>query len=183
MVFPKRYAEVAARLRVPAGFAVSALFLLLARPSWNTLALGGAIGLLGLALRAWAAGHLAKNERLVTSGPFAYLRNPLYMGTLIVGVGCAIAGAHLGMGTLLVAFFVLFYLPVVEEEEAHLRTLFPEYAVYEASVPKFRPRLSAAFSSGLRFSMALYKKNEEYQALAGFLVVMGLLAAKLAFFR
>jgi hypothetical protein len=64
-----------------------------------------------------------------------------------------------------------------------LRTLFPEYAAYEASVPKFRPRLSAAFSSGPRFSMALYKKNEEFQALAGFLLVMGLLAAKVAFFR
>jgi protein-S-isoprenylcysteine O-methyltransferase Ste14 len=183
MAFPKRYAEVAARLRVPAGFVVSALFLLLARPSWNSLALGGAIGLLGLALRAWAAGHLAKNERLVTSGPFAYSRNPLYVGTLIVGIGCAIAGAHLGIGIFLVAFFVLFYLPVVEEEQAHLRKLFPEYAAYEASVPKFRPRFTRAFLSGRRFSMALYKKNEEYQALAAFLVVMGLLAAKLAFFR
>ena len=182
MPFPKRYAELAARLRVPLGFAIGALFLALARPTWPSLAAGGAIGALGLALRAWAAGHLAKNERLATSGPFAHTRNPLYIGTLIVGVGFAIAGAQAGIGILLVLFFVFLYLPVVEEEQRHLRKLFPEYAAYESQAPKFWPRFSAFGLSRESFSPALYTKNKEYQALAAFLLVMGLLAAK-AWFR
>ena len=181
MPFPKRYAELAARLRVPFGFVVSVLFLILAQPTWASLAIGGALGLAGLGLRAWAAGHLAKNQQLATSGPFAHLRNPLYIGTLIVGMGFAVAGARVAIGAMLLAFFVLFYLPVVGEEEGHLRRLFPGYADYERRVPKFFPRFSAAFPPVERFRWALYKKNEEYQALAAFVLVMALLAAKLRF--
>ncbi len=182
MPFPKRYAELAARLRVPAGFVVSALFLFLAQPTWTSLAIGGAVGLAGLALRAWAAGHLAKNEQLATSGPFAYTRNPLYVGTLIVGMGFAVAGAKAVTGVMLLAFFVLFYLPVVEEEQGHLRRLFPAYADYQRRVPKFFPRFTAVARSSGKFNPALYRKNEEYQALAAFVLVMGLLAAKVRFF-
>ncbi len=182
MPFPKRYAELAARLRVPAGFVVSALFLIFAKPTWESLAIGGAVGLAGLALRAWAAGHLAKNQQLATSGPFAYLRNPLYVGTLIVGMGFAVAGAKVAIGVMLLAFFVLFYLPVVGEEEGHLRRLFPAYAEYERRVPKFFPRLTPVSPSSGKFNPTLYKKNEEYQALAAFVLVMGLLAVKVRFF-
>jgi protein-S-isoprenylcysteine O-methyltransferase Ste14 len=178
MGFPKRYAEIAARWRVPAGFAVAAAFLGMARPSWPSLAAGGAIALLGLALRAWAAGHLAKYERLSTSGPFAHLRNPLYVGPLIVGVGFAIAGAHLGIGLLLVAFFVMLYLPVIEEEESYLRKKFPEFAEYEQRVSRLWPRLSRQGASRERFRSDLYLRNQEYQAFGGFLVVMALLVAK-----
>jgi len=179
MGFPKRYAELAARARVPAGFVVAVAFLAMARPSWASLAAGGTIALLGLALRAWAAGHLAKYECLSTSGPFAHVRNPLYAGTLIVGVGFALAGARVGIGLLLVAFFVMLYLPVIEEEESYLRQKFPEYAAYERRVPRLWPKLSRErFSSGARFRFALYARNQEYQALAGFLVMMALLAAK-----
>jgi protein-S-isoprenylcysteine O-methyltransferase Ste14 len=178
MCFPKRYAEIAARSRVPAGFAVAAVFLALARPTWWSLAAGGTIALGGLALRAWAAGHLAKYERLSTSGPFAYLRNPLYAGTLIVGAGFAVAGAHLGIGLLLVAFFLLLYLPVIEEEESYLRQRFLEYADYERRVPRLWPRLARYGSASSRFQPALYLRNQEYQALAGFLVVMTLLVIK-----
>lgn len=178
MRFPKRYAELAARARVPAGFAVAAAFLAMAHPTGPSLAAGAAIAMLGLALRAWAAGHLAKYERLSTSGPFAYLRNPLYVGTLTVGVGFAVAGARLGIGLLLVAFFVMLYLPVIEEEESYLRKKFPEYAAYERRVPRLWPKLARAERSGARFRMDLYLRNQEYQAFAGFLVVMALLAAK-----
>ena len=178
MGFPKRYAELAARSRVPAGFAVAAAFLAMARPTAPSLAAGAAIALLGLGLRAWAAGHLAKYESLSTSGPFAYLRNPLYVGTLTVGAGFAVAGARAGIGLLLVAFFVTLYLPVIEEEESYLRTKFPEYAEYERRVPRLWPRLARGHPPGARFRFDLYLRNQEYQALAGFLVVMALLAAK-----
>jgi protein-S-isoprenylcysteine O-methyltransferase Ste14 len=173
MGFPKRYAEIAARARVPAGFLVAVLFVALARPTWLSLAIGGAIAMVGLALRAWAAGHLAKYERLSTSGPFAHLRNPLYLGTLIVGSGFAVAGAHVGIGVLLVAFFVMLYLPVIEEEENYLRKKFPEYTEYQQRVPRLWPRLSRQGSSRNRFRSDLYLRNQEYQALAGFLAVKG----------
>lgn len=178
MGFPKRYAEIAARSRVPAGFAVVVVFLAMARPSWFSLAAGAAIAVLGLALRAWAAGHLAKYEKLSTSGPFAHLRNPLYVGTLIVGAGFAVAGARLGIGLLLVAFFVMLYLPVIEEEESYLRQKFPEYAAYERHVPRLWPKLSRQGSPGACFRLDLYVRNQEYQAFAGFLVVMAVLVTK-----
>ena len=178
MGFPKRYAEVAARLRVPAGFAVAIVFWAMARPSWASLAIGGTIAVFGLALRAWAAGHLAKYERLSTSGPFAHLRNPLYAGTLVVGAGFALAGAHLGIGLLLVAFFVLLYLPVIEEEESYLRQKFPEYAQYERRVPRLWPRLAVEDTSKAHFRFDLYLRNQEYQAFAGFLAVIASLVVK-----
>ena len=103
MPFPKRYAEAAARWRVKAGFVVIAIFFWLARPTWTSLAAGASIGLCGMALRAWAAGHLAKNERLTTSGPFARVRNPLYLGSLTVGVAFAIGSAHAGVAVLLLS--------------------------------------------------------------------------------
>ena len=178
MGFPKRYAELAARTRVPAGFLVAVLFLALARPSWPSLAMGGGVALLGMALRAWAAGHLAKYQKLSTSGPFAHLRNPLYAGTMIVGLGFAISGARIGIGVLLVLFFALFYLPVIEEEERYLRSRFPDFAEYEKRVPRFWPKLRAQHANGAPFRFALYRQNREYQALAGFLLVMALLAVK-----
>lgn len=181
MPFPKRYAEIAARTRVPVGFFVGVAFLILARPTWISLGVGSSVALLGLWLRAWAAGHLAKNERLATSGPFAHTRNPLYLGTLIVGLGFAVAGARIGIGVLLVLFFVLFYLPVVEEEERHLRKLFPAYAKYESQVPRLWPRLTSTDSSKTRFSFAFYKRNQEHRAAAGFLLALGLLVGKLLF--
>lgn len=180
MAFPKRYAEIAARWRVRAGFVVGALFLWLAQPTGGSLVLGGGLALAGLGLRGWAAGHLEKFERLTTSGPFAHLRNPLYAGTLIVGAGFAIAGAQLLIGVSLIAFFVLFYLPVIEEEESYLREKFPGYAEYQRRVPRLWPAIAARYASGQPFRFGLYRKNREYEALAGFLVVIFLLLAKYA---
>ncbi len=179
MPFPKRYAETAARWRVRVGFVVVVLFLWLARPTWTSLATGTAIGLCGMALRAWAAGHLAKNERLATGGPFAYVRNPLYLGSLVVGLGFALCGAHAGIAVLLLAYFLLFFLPVVEEEEAHLRNLFPAYTDYAAHVPRLFPRWALRLRPAEPFRLALYTKNQEYRALAGFLFGLLLLAAKI----
>jgi hypothetical protein len=106
------------------------------------------------------------------------VRNPLYLGTLIVGAGFAVAGAHVGIGVSLVAFFVMLYLPVIEEEEKYLRNKFPEYGAYERHVPRLWPRMSRQGCSRNRFRSDLYVRNQEYQALAGFLAVMALLAVK-----
>ncbi len=178
MSFPKGYAEWVARRRVAAGFVVVAVFLFLAQPTATSLLVGLAVGIAGLLLRGWAAGHLAKYESLSTSGPFAYTRNPLYLGALLVGVGFAIAGAHIAIGALLIAFFLLFYLPVIEEEESYLLGKFPGYKEYCERVPRLWPRLRPQYPTAAGFQSLLYRRNREYQALGGFIVGMAVLAAK-----
>lgn len=180
MAFPKKFAEFAARTRVVAGFIVLGLFLWLSTPTLESVALGGAIGFIGVGIRAWAAGHLAKNQQLATSGPYAYVRNPLYLGTLIAGIGFGVAGAHWAIGALLVAFFILYYLPVVEEEERHLAKILPGYEEYREETPKLFPRLSPGYAGGPGFRRDLYLRNQEYQALIGYLLALALLTAKAA---
>jgi protein-S-isoprenylcysteine O-methyltransferase Ste14 len=172
--FPKRYADAVARLRVPGGFLLVAAFAWLSRPTEGSLALGLPISVLGLLLRGWAAGHLAKNQQLATGGPYACVRNPLYIGTLMVALGLVIASREPWLLLLFAAVFVSIYLPVIELEEQHLRTLFPEYAGYAERVPMLRPRL-VPIPSAARFRWSLYRKNQEYQALLGFLAGTALL--------
>jgi len=166
--FPKRYADLVARLRVPSGFLILAAFAWFSAPTVRLLAMGLPVSLLGLLLRAWAAGHLAKNRQLATSGPYAYTRNPLYLGTLLVAAGLVIASRSAGLAVLFAAVFAFVYLPVIQLEEQHLRKLFAEYTAYAATVPAFWPRF-ARRKSPVRFRWSLYLKNQEYQAGAGFL--------------
>jgi len=166
--FPKPYADAVAKLRVPGGFLMIAAFLWLSTPTWTSLAVGLPISVMGLALRAWAAGHLEKNRTLAESGPYAYVRNPLYIGTLAVASGFVIASRQWVLAILFAAVFLLIYLPVVELEEQHLRSLFPEYADYAKRVPRLWPRVGR--SGDKRFQWSVYLRNQEYQALAGFLI-------------
>jgi protein-S-isoprenylcysteine O-methyltransferase Ste14 len=167
--FPKRYADAVAKLRVPSGFVLVVVFAWFSRPTSHSLALGLPFGLLGLALRAWAAGCLAKNQQLATGGPYAYTRNPLYLGTLLVAAGLVVASRNIGLGILFIAVFLLVYLPVIQLEEQHLRNLFPEYAPYARQVPALWPRLTPAPTKNPnRFQAALYLRNQEYQAGVGF---------------
>jgi protein-S-isoprenylcysteine O-methyltransferase Ste14 len=137
------------------------------------------VALAGLLVRAWACGHLAKNERLATTGPFAHTRNPLYLGTLAAAAGFALAGRSGWLAVLFGVYFAAVYLPVIGEEESHLRRLFPEYAAYAERVPRLAPRLRPAQRSG-RFQWALYRRNREYQALLAWLAGAAVLAVKLA---
>ncbi len=166
--FPKRYSDQVARLRVPLGFVLVAAFGWFSAPDDRSLAYGLPVAAAGLLLRGWAAGHLAKNTRLAMSGPYAHVRNPLYVGTALVAAGLAIASCQWLLGALFAAAFALVYLPAIELEEQHLRTLFPEYADYAARVPMLVPNLVPRGGAG-SFAWRLYWKNEEYQALAGFL--------------
>jgi protein-S-isoprenylcysteine O-methyltransferase Ste14 len=176
--FPKTYADRVAKLRVPGGFVLVAAFLWLAQPSRDSLAAGLPIALLGLLLRGWAAGHLEKNRQLAQSGPFAYVRNPLYIGTLAVAAGFVVASRRWELGILFAAVFFLIYLPVVELEEQHLRSLFAGYTDYAARVPRLIPAFPVRKTSG-KFRWSLYRKNEEYQALAGFLAGLLILIWKM----
>jgi protein-S-isoprenylcysteine O-methyltransferase Ste14 len=177
-LFPKPYADVVQRLRVPGGFALAAAFAWLATPRLETLLAGLPLCAAGLALRAWAAGHLRKNERLTTSGPYAWVRNPLYLGTLLMAAGCTVAAARPALAALAAAAFFLIYQPVMEQEEQHLRHLFPEYEDYARRVPQLLPRKPSA-PSAQRFSWAQYRHNREHKALYGLLMALALLAARM----
>jgi protein-S-isoprenylcysteine O-methyltransferase Ste14 len=175
--FPKPYADVVARLRVLFGFALAAAFAWFSAPNARSLAWGLPVAAAGLVVRAWAAGHLSKNQRLATSGPYAYVRNPLYLGTALVAAGLAIASRQAMLAVLFAATFGLVYLPAIELEEQYLRKLFPEYAAYAERVRMLWPRLTPRGSRG-RFEWRLYWQNQEYQALAGFLAGAALLVWK-----
>ncbi|MGA7414801.1 MAG: isoprenylcysteine carboxylmethyltransferase family protein [Bryobacteraceae bacterium] len=176
--FPKPYADAVARLRVPCGFVLLVAFALLTQPSIESIEIGLPIALMGLLFRAWATGHLAKNQSLATSGPYSYIRNPLYVGTLIVAAGIVIACRNWLLAAIFALVFLLVYLPVIELEEQHLRNIFPEYAAYAERTHRLLP-LSRWNGPGARFSWALYLKNEEYQALLGFLLAAAWIIAKL----
>lgn len=175
----KRYAEFAARVRVPLGFALLALYAVFARPSPERALVGAAVALLGIALRAYAAGHLAKNQALTTSGPYAYTRNPLYLGSALAGLGFAIAGGVWWLALLMAVYLVAFFLPVISEEEAHLAKLFPEFRDYAARVPRFWPAPQRPPGRPARFRWSLYRRNQEYNALLAYLFGIALLIWKL----
>ena len=168
-LFPKPYADLVARLRVPCGFALMAAFAWFAHPDARSLVYGLPVSLIGLAVRAWAAGHLAKDRTLASSGPYAYTRNPLYLGTLLVAAGLAIAARSAGLGALFAAVFLCIYLPVIQLEQQHLRSLFADYDAYAKRVPALVPRMTPAAGEPRPFQWALYVRNREYQAAAGFL--------------
>lgn len=166
--FPKPYADTVARLRVPSGFLLVLVFAWFSHPTAHSLWTGLPVSLAGLVLRGWAAGCLAKNRQLATGGPYAYTRNPLYIGTLLVAAGLSLAARSILLGALFAAVFTLVYLPVIQNEQQHLRRLFPEYAEYAARVPALWPRLTPFVRNSNPFRMTLYLKNQEFQAGAGF---------------
>ena len=171
--FPKAYADFVARMRVPSGFLIVIVFAWFSRPTLESMLCGVPVSLTGLALRAWAAGCLAKNQQLATGGPYAHTRNPLYVGTLLVAAGLAIAARSVWLAALFVAVFLFVYLPVIQNEEQHLRSLFPSYADYAARVPALWPRLTPArMGNPNPFRGSLYLRNQEYQAGLGFLAGM-----------
>jgi protein-S-isoprenylcysteine O-methyltransferase Ste14 len=170
------------RWRVPLGFVCAAIFFLLSRPRPLTLAIGGAIALPGLALRAWATGHLRKNDALAMTGPYAYTRNPLYLGSFVMGVGFTVASGRFVLGILFAALFLGIYVPVMRVESATLAKLFGEsYQRYLKAVPLFLPRLSPyreEIQDIASFDASLYKRYREYQAAMGLVIAWALLALK-----
>ncbi len=177
--FPKPYADRVARLRVPFGFLLAFTFGWLSHPSAGSLLAGFPVSIAGLALRAWAAGHLAKDSVLARSGPYRHTRNPLYIGTLLVACGLVIASRNLLLAAIFGAIFLLVYLPAIELEEQHLRELFPDYQNFAASVPALWPRFLPSANNERPFQPSLYLKNREYQASLGFLAGAAYLIGRL----
>jgi protein-S-isoprenylcysteine O-methyltransferase Ste14 len=170
-----------ARWRVRLGYLLAIVAFCLARPSLRSICLGALVGAVGLAIRAYAAGYLHKQEILTVTGPYARTRNPLYFGSAILMIGAALAMNSWWVAALLVAYFALVYSMVMRREEMELRRQHGgAFDAYAARVPLFLPRLlakpgpPAAARGG--FSWGQYRKNHEYQAAIGFLLLlMGLL--------
>jgi protein-S-isoprenylcysteine O-methyltransferase Ste14 len=168
-VFPKPYADFVQRLRVPCGFLLLVTFAWLSKPSRLSMLIGIPLSIIGLILRGWASGHLAKDQQLATSGPYSYIRNPLYAGTLIVAFGIVMASRSVWLGLIFAGTFSLIYLPAIELEEQHLREIFPNYTAYAKQIRRFLP-VHHISGCHRRFSWALYRRNEEYKAALGFLL-------------
>jgi len=167
------------RWRVRIGYPVALVCFLLARPAPAWLACGGAVALIGLAIRAAAAGHLRKHESLATTGPYAWTRNPLYLGSMLLAAGFLLATASWAAAVLTGLYLAIFYPGVIRREEEELRAEYGnDFDEYSRRVPLFWPRPprgAARASAG--FSWARYRRNREYQALVGTLLGYGVLAA------
>jgi protein-S-isoprenylcysteine O-methyltransferase Ste14 len=177
------WTRIARRIRVPLGFVFAAVFLWLAKPTPGSMLIGSALIIPGLAIRALASGHVKKNEELTTTGPYAYTRNPLYLGSLILTAGFAISARSWWIGAGLVVIFLAIYLPVIHGEEVFLNEHFPEFSEYARRVPRLLPGIRSSSSSTGAFSWDLYWKHREYNATLGAGALMAALAAKLFWSR
>jgi protein-S-isoprenylcysteine O-methyltransferase Ste14 len=181
-----KHGTILQRFRVPLGFIFAAVFLIFARPMPLTLLIGAVISVIGLLIRAWAAGHIRKNQTLAISGPYAYTRNPLYLGSFVMGLGFTIASGVWWLAILFAILFLGIYLPVMIVEEKELTAIFGEsFKHYASQVPLFIPRLTAFQGENLsenKFEMQLYLKYREYQAALGVGFALAILAVKAYFF-
>jgi protein-S-isoprenylcysteine O-methyltransferase Ste14 len=164
------------RWRVRLGYVFALFVILFARPTPKSVAIGAAVGLIGLWLRAYAAGYLHKQEILTVTGPYAYTRNPLYLGSAILAAGAGVATrSWISAGILLVYFAVVYSVVMRREEGEMLGHHGAAFQAYAAAVPLFLPRMNPAKSFAARvgqFSFARYKKNHEYQAVLGYLLLL-----------
>ena len=158
-----------ARRRVPIGFITTVIVLWLARPTRSSLAIGAMVGACGEALRIWAAGHLEKGREVTTSGPYRFVRHPLYVGSSIMGAGVAVAANSVSIGVLVLGYLAVTLTAAIKTEEAHLTEKFGN------DYPDYR---SGRVSAARRFSVARAMRNREYRALVGFLAMLAIFAWK-----
>ena len=179
---PAVWSRIARRIRVPLGFVLAAFYLWRAQPTWISLLIGAVIALLGILIRAVASGHVEKNRVLATSGPYAYVRNPLYLGSIVIGIGFAIAARDVWVAIAIILLFVVIYVPVIRSEEAFLRGQFADYDEYARRVPSLLPYtlLFRQIISG--FSRKLYFSHREYNSLLGALALLAALVVKILWF-
>lgn len=167
------------RWRVRVGYLLALVVFWLARPTVRSIAWGAAVGAVGLLLRGLAAGYLQKHAALTSTGPYAYTRNPLYLGSAILAAGFAVACDSWPAAALIAAYFGVFYIAVMRREEHELRQQYgATFEQYAARVPPFFPVWKKTTESKARrwgFSWQHYVRNREYQAAIGLVLVLGLL--------
>ena len=177
------WSHIARRIRVPLGFALAVAYVWLAQPTWASIVIGAVVAMVGVAIRASASGHVKKNTELTKTGPYARVRNPLYVGSIVIAAGFAVAALNWWIVVLLVAMFVAIYVPVIRSEEDFLRNAFPEFTEYCERVPRLVPRFSRAYEGTATFSMELYRKHREYNAFIGTAAMLAALVSKKLWFH
>jgi protein-S-isoprenylcysteine O-methyltransferase Ste14 len=155
-----------ARLRVPLGFLFGAAVLWFARPTPRSLAVGAAIASAGEALRVWAAGHLEKGREVTSSGPYRFLRHPLYAGSTLMGIGLAVASASVVVAALVGVYILTFFTAAIRTEESFLRSRFGE--AYD--------RYASGQVASRSFRLSRVVANREYRAVVGLAAVLAWLA-------
>ena len=182
------WSRIARRIRVPMGFIFAGVYLWLARPTFTSMAWSLLLVLPGLWLRGYAAGYVKKNAELTMTGPYAYTRNPLYLGSMLIAFGFAAASKSIVIVLLLAILFAIIYIPVIRSEEIFLRSKFVDFDIYAAKVPRLLPRLRAARIADTNpamgqggFSFPLYRKHREYNALMGATAIYAVLALRIIF--
>jgi protein-S-isoprenylcysteine O-methyltransferase Ste14 len=164
-------AHALARRRVTLGFVAAAVAWIIAVPTWSSWRMGLLVAFGGEAIRVWAAGHLEKNREVTRSGPYRWMRHPLYVGSTVISLGVIIAARHPAVTVLACVYMVSTLTAAIQREEAFLREAFGDsYDRYRASEAEPMRR---------RFSAARALRNREYRAVAGLLVGFGLLALRL----
>jgi len=172
------------RLRVPLGFLFAIVFLIFAKPTAFSLMIGSAIAIIGVAIRAWASGHIRKASVLAVTGPYAYTRNPLYVGSFIMGLGFTIAAGRALLVLIFIIMILGIYLPVMRVESQTLSELFgKKYQRYANEVPLFWPRFSPYRQNEVEFDRNLYLRYREYRAAVGTVIAWALLAVKAIYFK
>ena len=178
------WSRIARRIRVPLGFLFAAVFLWLARPTPASIAWSLLLVLPGIALRAYASGYVKKNRELTVTGPYAYTRNPLYLGSLSIALGFAVAARNWWILAGIAILFFAIYLPVIRSEEELLRGMFDNFDDYCSCVPRLLPRLTPGMRGEPgKFSAALYRKHREYNALMGAAAIYAALLLLRLYFR
>lgn len=168
---------------MPLGFLFAIIFLVFAKPAWATLIVGAIISIVGILIRAWSSGHIRKNQNLAVSGPYSYTRNPLYLGSFLLGVGFTIASGVWWLALIFVVLFLGIYLPVMRVEAEDLTAMFgADFEEYKENVPLFFPRFTAWKKSVEKFDFQLYLRYREYRAALGMVAALGVLAAKIFLF-
>ncbi len=179
-----RWQRFARRARVPLGFVVAAVFLAFARPGSQSLGWSLLLLVPGVWLRGYAAGYVKKNAELTRTGPYAYTRNPLYLGSMGIAAGFAVAAGRWWLVVLLVAMFLAIYIPTILSEETYLRETFTGFSEYARRVPRLLPRLTPARFGDAeepvgRFSAERYKHHREYNAAMGAAAIYAALALRM----
>jgi protein-S-isoprenylcysteine O-methyltransferase Ste14 len=167
------------RLRVPLGYVAGLVVLGLAHPILTLLVVGLGVAAVGEGIRLWASGHIEKTRSLATGGPYAHCRNPLYLGSVLMGLGAATAAASPWVVLAVAAYFTAFYPSVMHSEADFLRQKFPEeYAAWSRDVPLFLPRITAGGPRASRFSWERVTANKEWRTALALPVVAVLLYAR-----
>ena len=167
----QKWGKAAQKIRVPAALVLGAGFLFLMHPSTRSLWIGGVVASVGLSLRIWAAGHLAKGRSLARGGPYAFSRNPLYLGSLVMATGIMLAGQSYWLLLPLGIFYGAIYYPVMRAEESELLAVYGnEFQDYAGKVPLFVPNFGGTPGAASTFSWSRVVQNGEHRNAAGLLL-------------